>query len=75
MLKEITILGRRLKLIEMSRVIGKFDKHTNHVLAHTGQEFDYKLNQIFFGDWEIRKPDYFLDAHINLLLSEHLHVN
>ncbi|MCW8409249.1 hypothetical protein OQJ13_09715 [Legionella sp. PATHC035] len=75
MIEEMTIAGRRLKLIKMSPVIAEFNNHANHVLAHTGQKFDYELNQIFFDDWEIRKRDYFLDAHINLLLSEHLHVN
>jgi UDP-N-acetylglucosamine 2-epimerase (non-hydrolysing) len=46
----------------MSRVIAVFDKHTRHVLVHTGQNFDYELNQVFFDDLEIRKPDYFLGA-------------
>jgi UDP-N-acetylglucosamine 2-epimerase (non-hydrolysing) len=46
----------------MSRVIAEFDRHTHHVLVHTGQNFDYELNQVFFEDLEIRKPDYFLEA-------------
>jgi len=46
----------------MSRVISEFDKFTDHVLVHTGQNYDYELNQLFFEDLEIRKPDYFLDA-------------
>ena len=46
----------------MSRVIAEFDRHTKHVLVHTGQNYDYELNQIFFDDLEIRKPDYFLEA-------------
>ncbi|KTD57772.1 UDP-N-acetylglucosamine 2-epimerase [Legionella santicrucis] len=62
MLKVMTIVGTRPELIKMSRVIAEFDKHTQHVLVHTGQNFDYELNQIFFDDLEIRKPDYFLDA-------------
>lgn len=62
MLKVMTILGTRPELIKMSRVIAEFDKHTHHILVHTGQNFDYELNQIFFDDLEIRKPDYFLEA-------------
>lgn len=62
MLKVMTIIGTRPELIKMSRVISEFDKHTNHILVHTGQNFDYELNQIFFDDMEIRKPDYFLEA-------------
>ncbi len=58
----MTIVGTRPELIKMSRVIAEFDKHTQHILVHTGQNFDYELNQIFFDDLEIRKPDYFLDA-------------
>jgi UDP-N-acetylglucosamine 2-epimerase len=46
----------------MSRVIAEFDQHTRHVLVHTGQNYDYELNQVFFDDLEIRKPDYFLEA-------------
>lgn len=62
MLKVMTIVGTRPELIKMSRVIAEFDRHTNHVLVHTGQNYDYELNQVFFDDLEIRKPDYFLDA-------------
>jgi len=46
----------------MSRVIAELEKHTRHILVHTGQNYDYELNQIFFDDLEIRKPDYFLNA-------------
>ena len=46
----------------MSRVIAEFDQHTQHILVHTGQNYDYELNQLFFDDLSIRKPDYFLDA-------------
>ncbi|HRE32099.1 MAG TPA: UDP-N-acetylglucosamine 2-epimerase (non-hydrolyzing) [Candidatus Berkiella sp.] len=49
--------------MKMSRVIYEMDKHTQHILVHTGQNSDYELNQIFFDDLEIRKPDYFLDAN------------
>ena len=62
MLKVMTIVGTRPELIKMSRVITEFDKHTQHVLVHTGQNYDYELNQIFFNDLEIRKPDHFLGA-------------
>ena len=62
MLKVMTIVGTRPELIKMSRVIAEFDRHTKHVLVHTGQNYDYELNQVFFEDLEIRKPDYFLEA-------------
>ncbi|WP_167631297.1 non-hydrolyzing UDP-N-acetylglucosamine 2-epimerase [Mariprofundus ferrooxydans] len=62
MLKVMTIVGTRPELIKMSRVIAEFDRHTDHILVHTGQNFDYELNQVFFDDLEIRKPDYFLEA-------------
>jgi UDP-N-acetylglucosamine 2-epimerase (non-hydrolysing) len=58
----MTIVGTRPELIKMSRVIAELDQCLNHVLVHTGQNYDYELNQIFFDDLEIRKPDYFLDA-------------
>lgn len=62
MLKVMTIVGTRPELIKMSRVIVEFDRHTRHVLVHTGQNYDYELNQVFFDDLEIRKPDHFLEA-------------
>ena len=62
MLKVMTIVGTRPELIKMSRVIAEFDRHTHHVLVHTGQNYDYELNQVFFDDLEIRKPDHFLAA-------------
>lgn len=62
MLKVMTIVGTRPELIKMSRVIAEFDQHTRHVLVHTGQNFDYELNQVFFDDLEIRRPDHFLAA-------------
>ena len=62
MLKVMTIVGTRPELIKMSRVIAELDRHTRHVLVHTGQNYDYELNQIFFDDLEIRKPDHFLGA-------------
>jgi UDP-N-acetylglucosamine 2-epimerase len=62
MRKVMTLVGTRPELIKMSRVIAEFDKHTRHVLVHTGQNYDYELNQVFFEDLGIRKPDYFLEA-------------
>lgn len=62
MLKVMTIVGTRPELIKMSRVIAEFDRHTHHVLVHTGQNYDYELNQVFFDDLDIRKPDHFLEA-------------
>lgn len=62
MLKVMTIVGTRPELIKMSRVIDELDKHTQHLLVHTGQNYDYELNQVFFDDLGIRKPDYFLEA-------------
>ena len=62
MLKVMTIVGTRPGLIKMSRVIAEFDQHTDHVLVHTGQNYDYELNQVFFDDLGIRKPNYFLEA-------------
>ncbi len=62
MLKVMTIVGTRPELIKMSRVIAEFDRHTNHILVHTGQNYDYELNQVFFEDLGIRKPDHFLEA-------------
>jgi len=62
MLKVMTIVGTRPELIKMSRVIPEFDRYTRHVLVHTGQNYDYELNQVFFEDLGIRKPDHFLEA-------------
>lgn len=62
MLKVMTLVGTRPELIKMSRVIAEFDKQTQHILVHSGQNYDYELNQVFFDDLEIRKPDYFLGA-------------
>lgn len=62
MLNVVTIVGTRPELIKMCRVIAAFDEYTKHTLVHTGQNFDYELNQVFFEDLEIRKPDHFLNA-------------
>lgn len=62
MLKVMTIVGTRPELIKMSRVIAELDSFSNHVLVHTGQNYDYELNQVFFDELGIRKPDHFLNA-------------
>lgn len=61
-LKVMTVVGTRPEIIRLSRVIAKLDAHTDHVLVHTGQNYDYELNEIFFDDLGIRKPDHFLNA-------------
>jgi UDP-N-acetylglucosamine 2-epimerase (non-hydrolysing) len=61
-IKVMTILGTRPDIIKLSRVIDVLDKNTNHILVHTGQNYDYELNEIFFKDLKVRKPDYFLKA-------------
>lgn len=61
MLKVMTLVGTRPELIKMSRVIAELDTQVNHILVHSGQNYDYELNQVFFDDLEIRKPDYFLN--------------
>jgi UDP-N-acetylglucosamine 2-epimerase len=61
-MKIMTIVGTRPEIIKLSRIIAELGKHTNHVLVHTGQNYDYELNEIFFKEMEIKKPDYFLDA-------------
>lgn len=61
-LKVVTVVGTRPEIIRLSRVIAKLDEYCEHVLVHTGQNYDYELNEIFFQDLGIRKPDHFLDA-------------
>lgn len=61
-MKVATIVGTRPEIIRLSRVMAALDRHVEHILIHTGQNYDYELNQVFFDDLEIRKPDYFLDA-------------
>ena len=62
MRKVMTIVGTRPEIIKLSRVLAELDKYTDHILVHTGQNFDYELNEIFFQEMGIRKPDYFLNA-------------
>jgi UDP-N-acetylglucosamine 2-epimerase len=61
-LKVMTIVGTRPELIKLSRVINVLNIHTEHILVHTGQNYDYELNSIFFKELKIKNPDYFLDA-------------
>lgn len=61
-LKVVTVVGTRPEIIRLSRVMAALDEHCEHILVHTGQNYDYELNQIFFDDLEIRKPDHFLNA-------------
>ncbi|MRS01839.1 UDP-N-acetylglucosamine 2-epimerase (non-hydrolyzing), partial [bacterium] len=61
-MKVATIIGTRPEIIRLSRVMAALDRYVDHVIVHTGQNYDYELNQIFFDDLEIRKPDYFLEA-------------
>jgi len=61
-LKVATVIGTRPEIIRLSRVLARLDKTCEHILFHTGQNYDYELNQIFFDDLRIRKPDYFLDS-------------
>ena len=62
MKKIMTIVGTRPEIIKLSRVIAELEKYTDHVLVHTGQNYDYELNEVFFNEMGIKKPDYFLDA-------------
>jgi UDP-N-acetylglucosamine 2-epimerase (non-hydrolysing) len=61
-LKVVTVVGTRPEIIRLSRVMARMDECMDHVLVHTGQNYDYELNQIFFDDLSIRKPDFFLDS-------------
>jgi UDP-N-acetylglucosamine 2-epimerase len=61
-LKVMTIVGTRPELIRLSRVIAAFDDHTDHILVHTGQNYDYELNGVFFEEMRIRRPDHFLEV-------------
>lgn len=61
-LKIVTVVGTRPEIIRLSRVLAALDEHCNHILVHTGQNHDYELNQVFFDDLGVRKPDHFLDC-------------
>ncbi|EHJ7890117.1 UDP-N-acetylglucosamine 2-epimerase, partial [Escherichia coli] len=61
-LKVITVVGTRPEIIRLSRVIAVLNEYTDHTIVHTGQNYDYELNEVFFTELDIRKPDYFLNA-------------
>ena len=61
-LKVMSIVGTRPEIIRLSRVLAKLDEHCEHILVHTGQNYDFELNEVFFNDLGVRKPDYFLNA-------------
>lgn len=66
-MKVLTVVGTRPEIIRLSRVMSLLDQHVNHVIAHTGQNYDYELNEIFFKDLELRKPDHFLNIDVSSL--------
>ena len=66
-LKVLTVVGTRPEIIRLSRVMSLLDEHVHHIIAHTGQNYDYELNEIFFKDLELRKPDYFLNVDVSSL--------
>lgn len=65
--KVVTVIGTRPEIIRLSRVMAALDRHTNHVLVHTGQNYDYELNEIFFEDLGVRRPDHFLGVDTSSL--------
>jgi UDP-N-acetylglucosamine 2-epimerase len=66
-LKVLTIVGTRPEIIRLSRVMSLLDEHVNHMIAHTGQNYDYELNEIFYKDLDLRKPDFFLNVNVSSL--------
>lgn len=68
-LKVVTVVGTRPEIIRLSATIKLLDQHTDHVLVHTGQNYDYELNEVFFEDLGLRKPDHFLEADTSSLGS------
>lgn len=70
-LKVMTVVGTRPEIIRLSRTLAAMDRYFDHVLVHTGQNYDYELNQVFFDDLGIRKPDYFLNSATNSTGAAH----
>jgi UDP-N-acetylglucosamine 2-epimerase len=70
-LKVMSVVGTRPEIIRLSRVLAKLDEHCEHILVHTGQNYDYELNQVFFDDLGVRKPDYFLDSAVGASGAAH----
>jgi UDP-N-acetylglucosamine 2-epimerase (non-hydrolysing) len=69
-MKVMTILGTRPEIIRLSRIIPLLDRHVTHLLVHTGQNYDYTLNEIFFNELELRSPDYLLDCKATTAMQE-----
>lgn len=69
-LKMMTIFGTRPEIIRLSRVFAKFDQYVNHIMVHTGQSYDYEMNQVFFDELKVRKPDYFLEVKSETLSGQ-----
>ncbi len=70
-LKVVSVVGTRPEIIRLSRVLARLDEHCEHILVHTGQNYDYELNQVFFDDLGVRKPDYFLNSASNATSAAH----
>jgi len=66
-LKVLTVVGTRPEIIRLSRVMSLLDEHVDHLIAHTGQNYDYELNEIFYKDLDLRKPDFFLNVDVSSL--------
>ena len=66
-LKIMTFIGTRPEIIRLSRTMALLDEYLNQIIVHTGQNYDYELNEIFFKDLELRKPDYFLEVDTHSL--------
>ncbi len=66
-LKVLTVVGTRPEIIRLSRVMSLLDEHVNHIIAHTGQNYDYELNEIFYKDLDLRKPDFFMNIDVSSL--------
>lgn len=70
-LKIVSVVGTRPEIIRLSRVLARLDEYCEHILVHTGQNYDYELNQVFFDDLGVRKPDYFLNSASNSTGAAH----
>lgn len=66
-LKVLTVVGTRPEIIRLSRVMSLLDEHVDHIIAHTGQNYDYELNEIFYKELDLRKPDFFMDVDVSSL--------
>src|SRR5680860_290042 len=66
-LKVLTVVGTRPEIIRLAATIKRLDKYTDHVLVHTGQNYDHALNEVFFEDFGLRQPDHFLNADTSSL--------